>query len=317
MKVLALSGGTGTPKLLKGFEGVIGQENVSVIVNTSDNIWLNGLYIAPDIDSIIYLFSGLLDVERGWGIKGDTFNSFEVLKTYGAQDWFYIGDRDLATHLHRTYLLNSGYSLTSVTKYMAFKLGVKASVLPMCNEHVEARVLTDHGDLHIQEYLVKYRMKPKVYGIAFSGIGKAKAPQEVLKAINESELVVIGPSNPINSVGPILMVPGVKERIIEKRSSGVPVIAVSPIIGGRPLKGPAHIFLNALGYEASSFGVAEVYADVATAILVDRVDEGEASRIRSKLGLTTYVEDIVMRDLDSKVKLARRILDIARELGRH
>lgn len=316
MKVLALSGGTGTPKLLKGFEEVIGQENISVIVNTSDNIWINGLYIAPDIDSITYLFSGLLDVERGWGIKGDTFNSFEALKAYGAQDWFYIGDRDLATHLYRTHLLNRGYSLTSVTKYIASKLGVKASVLPMCNEHVEARVLTDHGDLHIQEYLVKYRLKPKVYGIAFNGIDKAKAPQEVLKAIDESELIVIGPSNPINSIGPILMVPGVKERIIEKKKSGAPIIAVSPIVGGRPLKGPAHIFLSALGYETSSFGVAEVYADIATAIVVDRVDEGEASRIRSKLGLTTYTEDIVMKNLDDKVKLAKKILNIARELGR-
>ncbi|MCS7127699.1 MAG: 2-phospho-L-lactate transferase [Sulfolobales archaeon] len=317
MKVLALSGGTGTPKLLEGFEGVIGQENISVVVNTSDNIWLNGLYIAPDIDSITYLFSRLLDVERGWGIKGDTFNSFEALKTYGAQDWFYIGDRDLATHLYRTHLLNKGYSLTSVTKYIASKLGVKASVLPMCNEHVEARVLTDHGDLHIQEYLVKHKLKPKVYGITFSGIDKAKAPQEVLKAIDESELVVIGPSNPINSIGSILMVPGIREKVVEKRRKGTPIIAVSPIIGGRPLKGPAHIFLSALGYEASSFGVAEVYADVVTAIIVDRVDEMEASRIRSKLGLTTYIEDIVMKDLEGKVKLAKRILDIAKELGGH
>ncbi len=317
MKVLALSGGTGTPKLLRGLEAVIGQDNISVIVNTSDDIWLNGLYIAPDIDSVTYLFSGLLDAERGWGIKGDTFNSFEALKTYGAQDWFYIGDRDLATHIYRTYLLNKGYSLTSVTKYMASKLGVKALVLPMCNEHVEARVLTDQGDLHIQEYLVKYRMKPRVYGITFSGMSEARASQEVLKAIDESELIVIGPSNPINSIGPILMLPGVKEKIVERRRSGIPIIVVSPIIGGRPLKGPAHIFLNALGYEASSFGVAEVYTDVATAIVVDRVDELEASRIRSKLGLTTYVEDIVMKDLDSEVRLAKRILDIARELGGH
>ncbi len=310
MNLVVLSGGTGTPKLLEGLEVIVGQERLNVIVNTADDFWYYGLYISPDIDTVIYLFSNLLDKNKYWGIRDDTFNAFEMLKLYGMPGWFHLGDRDLAMHIFRTYLLRKGYTLTAVTKYICKRLGVKANVLPMSDDHVETYVLTDIGELHIQEYLVKYRFKPKVYGITFPGIEKASATIDVLKALDEGDAIVLGPSNPINSIGPILNVKNVRSKIKERKEKDIPVIAISPIIGTKALSGPAHIFMKALGYEPTPYGIAEIYSDIISDIIIHKTDEKYANIIRRKLGIEVHLENIIMKDLDDKIRLAKKVLEI-------
>ena len=314
MKLTVLSGGTGTPKLLEGLESLVGQYNLNVIVNTSDDFWYYGLYISPDVDSVTYLFSNLLDKEKYWGIKDDTFNSFNMLKRYGLPEWFHLGDRDLAVHIYRTYLLREGYTLTEVTKYIADKLGVKAKVIPMCNEHVETYVLTEIGKLHIQEYLVKYRFKPKVYGIMFPGIERAKATSEVLKAIRDSEAIVLGPSNPINSIGPILAVKPVRREIKKKLKSGTPIVAVSPMVGSKALSGPAHIFMEALGYEPTPYGISQIYSDIISDLIVHHSDSKYVSGIEKEFGINVHLANVVMNTLDDKVRLARKVLNICKSV---
>ncbi len=309
MKLVVLSGGTGTPKLLEGLEHILGQENLYVIVNTADNFWHLGLYVCPDVDTVVYLFSNLLDKDKYWGIKGDTFNSLEMLKLYGMPGWFHLGDKDLAMHIIRTYLLNKGYRLTSITKYICGRLRVKARILPMCDEHVETYVLTNLGELHIQEYLVKYKSKPRVYGITFPGLKNARATADELHALDEADAIIIGPSNPINSIGPILGVKPIRDAIRSKRNNGIPVIAISPIIGGRALTGPAHIFMEALGYEPSPYGVAEIYSDLVSDIIIHETDKGYVDRINKEFNINVHVRNIIMGNLDDKISLAKYLIN--------
>ncbi len=312
--VVFLSGGTGTPKLIEGFRHIVSDEEITVIVNTSDDIYWNGLYVSPDLDTIVYLFAGFLDTEKYWGIRNDTFNFLEQAKIYGLEKtWFNIGDRDLAIHVLRTYLMNKGLTLTEVTKYISRKLGIKARIYPMCNEHVETFVeLLDGRVLNIQEYLVKYRFEPEVKRVFFRGLERAKAEKETLKAILDSELIIIGPSNPINSIGPILSVKGVKEALKEAKA---PIIAVSPIISNRPISGPADKFMKAYGLDPSPLGIAKFYKGLIDGLVIDIADEALRLIIEKKFKIRVHVAKTVMESLSDKVALAREIMKFARTLG--
>jgi len=310
VKLVVLSGGTGTPKLLEGLRHVVPEEDITVVVNVADNFWWNDLYIAPDVDTVLYLFANILDTGKYWGIKEDTFNFLQQAKQYGLDwTWFNIGDRDLATHITRTLLMKRGYTLTQVTKYLASKLRIRATVLPATDNHVETYVLTNIGNLHIQEYLVKYRMEPEVHGITFLGLEKAKVTRDVITALEQADAIIIGPSNTVNSILPILKVQGLGEKIKELRGE-VPVVAISPIVGNRPFSGPLHKFLKAIGYEPSSYSVAEILRDYVDAMVVDVRDREVGERISKELEIYVITSNIVMTDLKSKIKLAREVVKI-------
>ncbi len=311
-----MSGGTGTPKLIGGFRQLLRDEDLNVIVNTSDDFIYHGLYVSPDVDTVTYLFAGVLDESKYWGIVNDSFRAHEMLCKLNDLCWFHVGDLDLAIHVYRTMLLNMGYSLTQATKAIAGGLGVKANVLPMCNEHVETHVLTDQGDLHIQEYLVKYRCRPRVYGLRFEGISNAKLTSDVARVVRECDFLVIGPSNPVNSIGPILMVDGLREMIKRQVDYGKKVVAVSPIIGSKAISGPAHIFLEAMGYEPTPLGVAEYYEGVITDFIIDERDQEIAGEIESRVGVRVHTSNILIDDKESKRMLAEKIIRIATEASK-
>lgn len=310
--ITLLSGGTGTPKLIEGLRHVVKDEELTVIVNTADDIWWNGLYISPDIDTILYLFANILDTDKYWGIRGDTFHALSQLSEYGAEwTWFSIGDRDLAIHIIRTYLLKKGYRLHEIVKYLSEKMHVKATILPMSNDRVETIVKTDKGTMNIQEYLVKFKAKPEVYEIKFPGLEKAKPAPGVIEAIERADVLIIGPSNPINSIGPIINLREVKEKLIRLKA---PIIAVSPIISGKPVSGPADKFMRALGYEPSPIGLVEIYKEFLDGVIIDVVDKDLAKIIMDRYGVKVKVANIIMTTLKDKVKLAEEVLDFAKRM---
>ncbi len=312
--IVFLSGGTGTPKLIEGFREIVSDNEIAVIVNTADDIYWNGLYVSPDLDTIIYLFADFLDKEKYWGLKSDTFNFLSQARKYGLEKtWFNIGDKDLAIHVIRTHLLNKGLSLTDFTKYITKKLGIKAHIYPMCNEHVETFVETVDGRvLNVQEYLVKYRFEPRVRRVFFKGIERAKATQEILQTILKAKVIIIGPSNPINSIGPILKVKGILQALKEAKA---PVIAVSPIIGNKPVSGPADKFMRAHGFEPTPLGVAKYYKEIIDGLVIDIADKDIKPIIEDKFKIKVITAKTLMATLKDKVELARKIMEFAKNLG--
>ncbi|MEM2654928.1 MAG: 2-phospho-L-lactate transferase [Candidatus Bathyarchaeia archaeon] len=302
--ITALAGGVGAAKFLSGLVKVIPEEELTVIVNTGDDIELYGLHISPDIDIITYTLAGIVDEERGWGIKNDTFNCLEMLRRYGYETWFYLGDRDLATHIHRTILLKRGLKLSQVTKEICRSLGVKANIIPMTNNKFETWIETDAGLMHFQEYLVKRGAKDRVLGIKYLGAEEAKPAEGVIEAILNSKLVIICPSNPIVSIGTILSIRGVREAL---RSSKAPKVAISPIVAGAPIKGPADKLMSGLGLEVSAYSVAYLYRDFLTAFVLDYLDKEEKDRIES-LGIKVILANTIMRTTEDKKRLAELIL---------
>lgn len=304
--ITALGGGVGAAKFLEGLSRVISGEPLSVIVNTGDDIVLHGLRISPDVDTIIYRLSGLIDAGKGWGVRDDTFTCLAALSRLGAETWFNIGDIDFATHIYRTRLRNEGLKPAEVTERLARAFGIKDSinVLPMTDEDVETWILTDEGDMHFQEYLVKRKMKPEVKKVAFRNIERAKPAPGVLEAIRDARMIVLCPSNPIISIGPILNVKGIGEAL---RGADGKVIAISPLIGGVPLKGPADKLMRGLGLEVSSASVAGLYRDFLDVMVIDTEDSREAERI-SGLGIKPVVLDTVMRDAEKAAALASAVL---------
>jgi len=302
--ITALAGGVGAAKFLSGLVKVIPEEELTVIVNTGDDIELYGLHISPDIDIITYTLAGIVDEERGWGIKNDTFNCLEMLRRYGYETWFNLGDRDLATHIHRTILLKRGLKLSQVTKEICRSLGVKANIIPMTNNKFETWIETDAGLMHFQEYLVKRGAKDRVLGIKYLGAEEAKPAEGVIEAILNSKLVIICPSNPIVSIGTILSIRGVREAL---RSSKAPKVAISPIVAGAPIKGPADKLMSGLGLEVSAYSVAYLYRDFLTAFVLDYLDKEEKDRIES-LGIKVILANTIMRTTEDKKRLAELIL---------
>ncbi len=302
--ITALAGGVGAAKLLVGLARIVDPKDLTVIVNTGDDIVLHGLHVSPDVDIAAYSLAGIVDEEKGWGIRGDTFHCLESLNRYTGSEWFNLGDKDLATHIFRTDLLKKGYTLTEVTQKVCAALGVGVTILPMTDAKFETRIVTKQGTMHFEEYMVKRGAKDEVLGVEFFGAENAEPSEGVIAAIENAERVVICPSNPVVSIGTILSVKGIREAL--KRTKA-PKVGVSPIIAGAPIKGPADKLLRGLGHEVSSFGVAELYADFLDTFIIDVADSSGKQRIEA-LGLNVVVTNTLMRSLEDKVQLAKSVL---------
>jgi LPPG:FO 2-phospho-L-lactate transferase len=285
-------------------------EDITVIANTGDDIELYGLRICPDVDTVTYTLGGVINEATGWGVADDTFELLNWLKRYGEATWFNLGDRDLATHVFRTAQLNRGRSLTEVTDYIRCSLGVKSRILPMTDAYTPTRVMALGREMHLQEYFVRYKAAPRVERITYDDIDSARPAPGVEQALFESDTIVICPSNPFISIGPILTVPGVREAL---KGTSAKVIAITPIVGGRALKGPAADMLRDLGHEVSAAGVAGLYRDVVDLFVIDRVDASSCASIEA-LGMRVGVTNTVMNTLDDKQKLASTVLELASAL---
>ncbi len=306
--IVTLAGGVGAARFLEGLARVVPPASMTVIVNTGDDIDLYGLRISPDLDTVMYTLAGLSHPGQGWGIQGDTFHLLEMLKRYGHNTWFMLGDYDLATHLHRTLLLREGKTLAEVSEQIHRALGLEARILPMSDDRVTTRILTPDGSLHFQEYLVQRHASDPVEGVQFDGIGQALPAPGVLAAIREAEVVILAPSNPIVSIGTILGVPGVRMALRETKAR---VVAISPIVGGAPIKGPADKLMSGMGLEVSAVGVADCYRDFLDVLIIDQVDAALAPVIEAK-GCRVVVMDTIMRGLPEKEALARAALAAGR-----
>ncbi|HSV49330.1 MAG TPA: 2-phospho-L-lactate transferase [Candidatus Acidoferrales bacterium] len=304
MKVAALAGGVGAARFLTGLVQVICPEDLTVIVNTGDDITLHGLHISPDIDIVTYTLAGIVDEAKGWGIKDDTFQTLGMLKQLGEETWFNLGDKDLATHIYRTNRLRQGATLAQVTDEIRRSLGVRAKILPMSNDRFETRVKTPMGSIHFEEYFVKRQCKEEFLGIELVGEDSAKPAPGVLAVISDADLVIVCPSNPIVSVGTILSLVSVRDAL---RRTKAKVVAVSPIVAGATIKGPADKMLRGCGFEVSAFGVAKFYSDFLDAIVIDSKDAALKERIK-KLELAVTVTNTVMRSIADKVALAKAVL---------
>ena len=307
--IVALAGGVGGAKLADGLYAELPPDELAVIVNTADDFVLHGLSISPDLDTVLYTLAGLANPETGWGIAGDTFSGLEMLARLGGPDWFRLGDRDLATHITRTTLLRAGRTLTEVAAHLAAALGLRARLLPMADERVETIVVTPEGDLAFQEYFVHRQCRDEVRAIRLDGIERATISPRLDEALSQARAIVFCPSNPIVSVGPILAVTGLRDRI---RALGVPVVAVSPIIAGQAVRGPAARMLQGLGLEVSVTGVARLYADLDPVLLIDEADSHLAPEVAAA-GARPVVAPIVMRTPGDRRMLARRVLELCRE----
>ena len=304
--VVALAGGVGASKLLLGLYDVMDPTFLTAIVNTGDDIMLHSLKISPDLDIVTYTLAGVVDPVKGWGYRGETFHALKRLAAFGRANWFNLGDRDLATHIHRTALLAEGKSLAQSAESIRTTLGVKSPIFPMCNEPVPTIIETSEGPMHFQEYLVKRRAEPVVRGIRFEGVERTKPAPGVIDAIQAAERIIICPSNPLISIGPILAVPGIREEL---RRRCAHVIAVCPIVGGKSLKGPSDKMLEQLGLEPSALGVAKLYADFVGVFVIDSIDENRRAP-SEKLGMRVEIVPTVMRTRLQKRKLARALLAI-------
>ncbi|MFW9934209.1 MAG: 2-phospho-L-lactate transferase [Candidatus Thorarchaeota archaeon] len=310
MSVVALAGGVGAARFLEGLVQAMPPEQCTIIVNTGDDMAnFMGLYISPDVDIITYTLAGIVDPDKGWGIKGDTFQALEVLQQLGFDTWFALGDQDLGTHLARTAMLQQGWSLSKATQMISESLGVRSRILPMTEQWVPTRIVTDVGLVHFEEYLVKRKAQDAVEDVIFDGIDGASPSPGVLEALEEAEIIIVCPSNPIVSIGPILAVPGIKQAIMKVDA---PCVGVSPIIGGRPVKGPADKLMEGKGIEVSAVGVAGLYQEFLDALVIDKTDRTLAPRIE-ELDMSVVVEQTLMTSLARKKKLAQTVLKAAEE----
>ena len=303
--ITALAGGVGAAKFLSGLVKIICEEELTIIVNTGDDIELHGLHISPDIDILTYTLAGIVDEEKGWGIRGDTFYCLEMLKRYGCEAWFNLGDRDLATHIYRTYLLSKeGLKLSKITSEICRNLKLNVKIIPMTDDKFETRIITVAGQMHFQEYLVKKGAQDDVNDVKFIGAETAKPAPGVIDSILNAEAVIICPSNPIVSIGTILSVKGIRESL---RKSKACKIAVTPIIAGAPVKGPADKLMKGLGFEVSASAVANLYRDFLDVFILDTADSGEKARIENH-GIKVIVTDTLMKSLQDKIQLAKVVL---------
>ena len=304
--IVVLTGGTGGAKFIDGLRQVIAPEEITIIVNTGDDLEWWGLYVSPDLDSITYVLAGLLSKERGWGVKGDTFYCLQAMGELGQPIWFHVGDRDLAVHLLRSKLLTQGKTLSEATIEIAAKLGVQARILPMSNSRVETRIGTPIGELSFQEYFVQRWYQDPVNSVRFAGIAGAEPAPGVIEAIKSASAIVIAPSNPVTSIGPILGVPGILDALRKIRT---PILGISPIIGGAAVSGPAGILMAAKGLPVSIAGVAQAYHDFLKILVVDTRDAQAAKQLQHP-GLVVHAANTLMRTKDEKVQLARTVLSL-------
>jgi LPPG:FO 2-phospho-L-lactate transferase len=310
MKITALAGGVGASKLLLGLTRAMDARDLTVVVNTGDDIVLHGLYICPDLDIVTYTLAGSVNPETGWGIAGDTFHTLKALARYGREQWFNLGDRDLATHIHRTALLAHGKSLARVTDSIRRDWGVAATIFPMSEHPVPTTVVTELGELHFQEYLVQHHAEPSILDIRFEGVESARPAPGVLEALWEADGILICPSNPLISIGPILGIPGVREALWQRRER---CVAVSPLVGGKSLKGPSDKMLAQCLVEATSCGVALLYEDIASILVIDPADSPLCPDIVER-GVRPVLIPSVMRTDADKDRLAHGVLSLFEEM---
>lgn len=305
--IVVLAGGVGAARFLQGVVQVVPQEELTVIANTGDDREFYGLHVSPDVDIVMYTLAGLVNESQGWGIRDDTYYTMQQLTSYGHEDWFALGDRDLATHIHRTQLLREGRTLSEITDDLRARLGLKLRILPMSDQPVQTHVLTPAGLLHFEEYFVKRRCSDPVQDVQFVGVDTARPAPGVLDAIKEAEAILIAPSNPIVSIGSILAVPGIHDTLHE--ASGM-VVAVSPLVAGAPIKGPADKLMSGLHMEVSAVGVARYYRDFLDVMVIDQQDAHLLDAIED-LGIPALTTDTIMRDAETKAALARTVLEAA------
>jgi len=306
--ITVLTGGTGGAKFVDGLRQIVPPEELTVIVNTGDDHDWWGLYVSPDIDSIMYALSDLLSPERGWGVRGDTFHCLQQMKELGEETWFSVGDRDLATHLLRSKLLAQGRTLSEATRTISERLGVKQRVLPMSDQRVETRVGTPIGELSFEEYFVKRWYQDPVESVRFAGLSESEPAPEVVEAIASATAILIAPSNPVTSIGPILAVPGIRDALAK---TNAPVIAVSPIIGTAAVSGPAANLMRAQGVEVSIAGVANAYQDFLDILVAHESDAEFAKSVRVG-NVEIHCADILMRTTHDRKRVASTALSLAR-----
>ena len=307
--LVALAGGVGAARFLRGLVRVVPPAEVCVVVNTADDETFHGLSVCPDLDTVTYTLAGAEHPEQGWGLDGESFRTIEALGRYGADTWFRLGDLDLATHLFRTERLRSGATLTEVTAEITAAWGVEPRLLPMSDDRVATRITVDRGDHHevlrMQEWFVRERSAPPVVAVEFDGADRARPAPGVLEAIDAAETILVCPSNPIISIGPILAVPGVREALEARRDR---VVAVSPIIAGATVKGPADRLMGPLGIDVSCVGVARTYAPFCSTLVIDERDAGRAAEVAAT-GIRPVVAETLMTDARVAAALARHTLD--------
>ncbi len=306
--VVALAGGVGAARFLDGLTRVIAPERVFVIGNTADDAEIHGLHISPDLDTVTYTLAGLANPQHGWGLRGDSFRCLEALGRLGADTWFQLGDVDLATHLYRTQRLRQGATLSDVTSEIALALNVRSPIAPMSNQRVRTRICTPSGELEFQTYFVKRRARDRVTAMHFEGASDASPAPGLLDAIANAKAIILCPSNPFISIGPILSIPGIREALQDRRET---VAAISPIVGGRALKGPAAKMMRSMQMRSSAAEVAKLYDDFAGVFVLDEVDRKQAAHVAA-LGLRPVVTNTIMHGLRERKALARVV---ARELG--
>ena len=300
--ITVLAGGTGSVKLVRGF--VSQESKVNVVSNVGDNYWLYGLYVCPDIDTIVYGLADLLDTEKGWGVKKDTFNFLRQMEVFGEETWFRIGDRDAATHLIRTNMLKNGKNLSDITKWMCEKFAVTANVIPVTDNTIETRITTNKGELHLQEYWVKHRGLDPVEGIQYIGADKARPNPEAINAIHDADMVILAPGNPLTSIGPMLQIKGIRKELSKIKRK---VVAISPLIGENSISGPAAKYMQAAGIESNAYGLAKMYSDVCSNIIIDNKDKALTKKIQS-LDMKVFETKITMKNKLAEDALANFIL---------
>ena len=308
--IVTLAGGVGGARFSDGVAQIARAENLAVIVNTADDFDLYGMRICPDLDTVLYNLAGIADPVNGWGIADDTRATLDAIAALGEEPWFLLGDRDFASHILRTAWLNKDIPLTSVTYFLRLRLGVGSQILPMTDERVATIIETAEGPLNFQEYFVRRRQTDEVTGVHFEGIESARPTEVALEALAEAELLLIAPSNPIVSIGPILAIDAYRQALVNRNA---PSIAVSPIVAGKALKGPADRMLTSLGHESSALGVARIYAGLIDGFVIDRADSDLAAAIES-LGMTVLVTDAVMHDGPDRGRFAAEVLTFGAEL---
>ncbi|MDQ3884138.1 MAG: 2-phospho-L-lactate transferase [Thermoproteota archaeon] len=303
--ITVLAGGTGSVKLVRALAAL--EEDIAVICNVGDNIWIYGLYICPDIDTIIYGLANLLDTKRGWGMKGDSFQCLAQLRKMGLPTWFRLGDRDLSTHLVRTSMIKSGKSLSEITDFFRKQYSINIKLIPVTDTEITTRIVTDRiGDIHLQEFWVKYKGRPKVTNVRYDGADNATANPAAINAISKSQAVVIAPANPISSIGPILALANLRKELALNRYK---VIAISPLIGGKAVSGPAVKYMRALGLKNSSLGVAIYYRDFVSRFLISKQDHRLAPKIQA-LGMQVNETNTLMKAKRDEVRLGRLLLKL-------
>jgi len=302
--ITVLSGGIGGSRFLQGLARVADPHEITVIVNTGDDTDFYGLRVCPDLDIVTYALAGLVDEEKGWGVRGDTFHFLEAMARFGRETWFNLGDRDLATHLQRTLLLRQGLSLSEVVATMARAFGIELRLLPMSDDPVPTKVTTEAGVLGFQEYLVKRGARDRVLAVEYAGVEAAAPAPGVIEAILDARAVIVAPSNPIGSIGPILALPGVRQAVRRTRAR---VAAVSPVVEGRAFQPPTAEMMDGLGLEVSAYGVARLYKDFIDLMVIDRADAHLEAKIR-ELGVDVLVTGAVMSGPEERAALARETL---------